>query len=180
MNLIANINFRNTTDFQLAYSSQLYGTFFSVFAKVNTTQADDHSYILHDIEFTLINYKGLLNLYIRDTKFKADTKGGEVLLLVQAMSSNNEKALRLDCKDTIFKKGNSTLRISRRLKRMHSNSDNPTALENGVFDEEFYYREGKFDTANLKKVSPKPEEWDEPLSVDKGVWICPYSELQVL
>lgn len=50
--------------FQLAYASQLYGTFFAVYARFNCDRVDTDKMRINRIDFLLFNYKGPLMMKI--------------------------------------------------------------------------------------------------------------------
>lgn len=69
MNYSSNIILKpEFSSIQAVYASQLYGTFFGVFASfhVEESQQDSKVRILKKIDFYLINYKGTLNMSIID------------------------------------------------------------------------------------------------------------------
>lgn len=145
MRFVNQLNVKNY-DWQTCYSSQLYGTFFSIFAKPKAKYDPDNIdvLILDSIELRIVNYKGILNLGIVQAEFNNyDQKlGGTINIELQAL--HNDFNTTVDCKNQRFDSGKSLLKFHRFLKPMHppTKVGIPQGLVNGVFDTEFFYREG--------------------------------------
>ncbi|MCK5400786.1 MAG: hypothetical protein KAJ28_04060 [Flavobacteriaceae bacterium] len=189
MNLIGNIDLSNETDFQSVYASQLYGTFFMIYAKFKSKQKT--KYELENIELKLLNYKGLINLGLKRAKFipeiddEGNTNGGNIIVEVQALESNthiqsvnNVKGNKCNINDI--------LKVDRRVAKLTPSGH----IKNNVIDEEFIYREGferdQNDPDNIQKMktrfvkmSPAPYgDYDTGDSIGSGAagFICPRSE----
>ncbi len=136
---------------QEVYSSQNYGTFYSLYMSFESSvdSADPDKITLTNVKFTLVNYKGIINLGIVDVE--DEEKGDDGLLefkvRVRAMERRREFHLRENGESkaiTIDKKEIGTVKISRELQRMTEFDAElgPDHPDNPVFDEEFYYRDG--------------------------------------
>lgn len=129
--------------YQAIYTSQSYGTFYVVYAEF-TTEDDNDNYYVKNIKLKLVNYKGLINLGIADATFKpildADghSRGALINLTVKAFENDSFTVSNCDSNHP-FPKKDAQLLVNRNLAAMHSNK---SPLEKGVFDEEFYYRDG--------------------------------------
>jgi len=139
---------------QTVYTSSLYGTMFSLFGKFNY---DATNTTLGMIELKIINYKGLIDLGIKDVDFQENRKWVEVYdednklvpknirvislkvvlqgLLNQHWKDRNINIIlnEVDLADDIY------IEIDRELQPLVN--DNDRTLE-GVFDTEHYYRDG--------------------------------------
>lgn len=203
MNLITNFNLSDNQNGQSLYSSQLYGTFFSIFGIVETEQKGN-GYLISSLKLKLINYKGVLNLEITNAELvssklvldeiiqwslsvevqaKATTKNDEVLFTVK-----DDKGNPFTSKDGLVLKKGTSIIFRRFLKPIHLDSNNQTrAQANGVFDSEFYYREGVFDDHTAKKSDKRflAKLWDERPRVHEevaaqGGFMCPYAWILIL
>ncbi len=196
-NLIGNVNLKNNSDYQAIYASQLYGTFFMIYANFTCGKEDKgKGHLLKEIELKIINYKGLLNLGIAKSKFKPKTKrqrvrkpngqnvvvptpfGGTINVRVRVLHDSNPNDLTIKNINHYCPK-NSFIEVNRSVQRINPDITKP--VTNNVFDEEFYYREGvKRDfKENFKKRKPIP---DELMDAGSGVggWICPRSKNMVM
>ena len=137
---IGNIDLENERDFQAIYSSQLYGTFFMIYAKFKSKSST--KYELENIELKLLNFKGLLNLGLTRARFvqikDADEKvtGGKIIIEVQALHTNTYLKSVDNVNGNSFSV-NDFINVDRRVKMMDPNNE-----KSNVFDEEFLYREG--------------------------------------
>ena len=194
MNLISNLNFSEKKDAQSIYSSQLYGTFFSVFALVDANKDNGNEYNLESIHLKIMNYKGVVNLGITKAVFEPNKdienrKGGVLKIQVQALHTMDVDLFPVEnCQGQKLNIGGN-IQTLRYVKPMHvtdsSRGDsysNPEQLKNSVFDEEFYYREGKlYDDNMAKKKSHVPTEWEGSFIFhEAGGWICPFAWLLIL
>ncbi len=178
MNLIGNVNLHNTSDYQLIYSSQLYGTFFNLYAKFDASLNGD-IYTIKTISLKVINYKGIVNIGIsRASQLLPDpndTNGHVLNLEVQALNGNTD--VELKNLNYAIKRGEN-LNVDRKLIPMHTNG-NP--MNNSLFDEEFFFREGVYADNKFPRRKPDPNEVvDNSLTDIKGGWICPRSTNSVL
>lgn len=196
INLItANIDFSNNEDYQTIYASQLYGTFFAIYAKLTTSKYTDY-YTLNDANLYLVNYKGNLDLGIVQADFfevkntENNTVSGGFKIEVQALYQSKPENLKVKNIDTNlkFNTKESFLFVDRRLKRIHPQNDtNDIAIKDGVFDTEFYYRDGYIDNSKYKALkvcqSSKPKEWSDEadnFSIAPGNPKCPRSKMLIL
>lgn len=187
--VMGNVDFSNSKDLQLIYSSQLYGTFFSIYAKINLDngKTDEKSYHLNSIDLKIVNYKGLINLGMVRARFKKRRNGGEILIDVQGLGG--EPQINVECNHVeapFSKTRKSYLYVERTARPMHGDFGNGVVLNNGVFDEEFYFREGfrpkKNDTSlagiqleqDHKAYKVRPKLYEERTRVAGG-FRCPKS-----
>lgn len=153
-NLIGHLNLCDNSNYQAVYFSQLYGTFFGVYAKFtckDDPDAPDNVYVMDTIDFKIVNYKGLINLGIESVKKLPDEvvtdriKDGEIdssveynlVIEVRALAGSECKEFK-GCHDDHFTKGK-RLQFDRELLHMHKGN---THFDRGIFDDEFFYREG--------------------------------------
>ncbi len=189
MDYSSNINFSDSKRVQTLYASQLYGTFFGIFATFEvsktTVVGTARTKILSKINFSLINYKGPLNLEIKwagnvRNINKLNLPGVAIDIHVQHTSSSKPFQLHDPAKPGILsldltKKSNylvqsskdpdyiynslgitvqadkDYLRLERTLLPMvpipANDKDYPkSSVVNGIFDEEFYIRDGNYVT----------------------------------
>ncbi len=188
---------------QTIYNSQLYGTFFGVYAFIKSKEIDGNNKERRITSLTLevVNYKGELDLGIEKAvyKSKGPRKGGTIYLTMRALignSLNNNTAKTEDIEveniqGELFEKGN-YINVVRYLKPIHSeNSEDSTALNEGVFDSEFHYREGKVvkgytlkpKSINIGGRPTEPKGVFAPNSeagvIQSGIF-CPFAELFIL
>lgn len=128
--------------YQAVFASQSYGTFFTIYACFSTEE-DKENYYIKKIDLKLINYKGMINLGIANATFKpvfsANNKsiGADITLDIKAFEKENFTLAGVESSHP-FPKSESFLNISRKLLPISQNG----TLNNGVFDEEFYFRDG--------------------------------------
>lgn len=157
---------------QLVYASQLYGTFFAVYASIETdagSHKDERE--IKDITCHIINYKGVLNIGLEDVIYNSGT--GQIDLHLKALGNISKE---IKCKKlTKFRKSKSdTLVFRRRLEKL------PEGINHGVFEIEGYYRDGHF-------TKPRPDYDDLTTENSKTKTAplapgarCMMSELEVL
>ncbi|WP_394747128.1 hypothetical protein [Spongiimicrobium salis] len=192
-NVIGNIDLSNKDDFQAIYASQLYGTFFMIFARftANSRKAKG-GYTFRKIELRLFNYKGLINIGLKRARYviiknsKSEVIGGKIIVEVEG---NSNKFYLKRVSDVYGKhcQISNKIEVDRRLARLHSTSP---LIRHKVFDNEFYYREGvepeeKKPPYDLNKVKvkfenrkPLPNEdyYDDGFGSGQGGLICPRSQ----
>lgn len=151
---------QNNQGLQEIYSSQNYGTFYSIYLtfECRPNPKDKKLVDMTNIKFSIVNYKGLLNIGIvraedelkKDLEFKID---------VRAMERNRDFPLidgKGDPKTISFDpKKVKNIIINRRLLKMTDFNPNlsPNHPNNTVFDDEFYYRDGlEFDPKSKSNV----------------------------
>ena len=149
-----NLILKSDLNWQEVYSSQNYGTFYSIYMKFDAREDDDNAQVvtLSNIRFSIINYKGVLNIGIDNVTVKEDPDNGVIVFMVdvRALESTREMALYDDdnnMRDVVVDRDViNNIVISRQLQRMRQNffdpSKNPNDESNLVFDDEFYYRDG--------------------------------------
>jgi len=151
---------------QFIYGSQLYGTFFGVYAFFKAEIIGKHEIKINKIVFNILNYKGPIDIGIDRAEYNNQDK--IIYLYVKALSDPRAQ-FELDLSQaslplTLIKKGHPQfiygkdhLTFYRRLVKIDANARNHT--HNGVFDSEFYTRDGirkipkiRFDQLNDEEV----------------------------
>ena len=129
------ISLKNNMGYQEVYSSQNYGTFYSLYMRFNFDQENSNSendWVFSNIEFQLINYKGVINLGIQEVAVEGlhGTRKIPVTKPANTISVDVSKLTKIT--------------IQRTLMQMTAfNQDkNPNHEDNLVFDNEFFYRDG--------------------------------------
>lgn len=141
---------------QFIYGSQLYGTIFGVFCKFtvkfpDTNQKDEC--IISKIDVNILNYKGILDLGIyekptlevKDYDFGDETKKSLVMhITLQAIVAGRSKYEQSSVLEQELKVNKDHLFIVERdLIKLNKFNDNPNdPIVKGVFEEEFYFRDG--------------------------------------
>ncbi|WP_350284240.1 hypothetical protein [uncultured Croceitalea sp.] len=182
MNLIGNIQLSDNQNHQAIYSSQLYGTFFMIYAKF-TCQAP---YKISAIDLHIFNYKGLIDIgitrarYVPETNEKKKIVGGHIIVEVKAFHKKHQVLVDMggkvyDCPLKGF------IEVERRVAKQSK------ALNNGFFDNEFYYREGFERNSQggydqkIQNRTPVPDsDYTLPPQGPVGGVICPRSKNRVL
>lgn len=147
--IVLNLRLEDANRYQLVYASQLYGTFFSVFAKL-TIKNDT----LKTIQLSLVNYKGQVNLgLLPDTSgtWGPGEEGLEFTLHLKGNAGkhqyNDKEEIIVDCKNTPISDLDDGLVVRRLLLPMYEQSADLTKqLSKGIFDTEFFQRDGAFVT----------------------------------
>ncbi|MEM1406210.1 MAG: hypothetical protein AAGG59_05505 [Bacteroidota bacterium] len=164
--------------FQLIHATQLYGTFFGIYAQMVCDKPSDGKTRLKEMNFVGINYKGPINLelckqpgatdqilVVDKPRTKTTDDGGiEMDIWVRASTKNVEtkfEVLTLDFQQFNLDEisdGN-YLRVLRKLQRMSSNGTGSKneAIVNGMFDSEYFVRDGLL-IRPQGDISPVPGE----------------------
>ncbi len=188
VNTIDLSNSKETSKFyQSIYSSQLYGTFFVIFAKFKTKKISQ-GYKIKNITLRLMNYKGPINLGISRARFYSEQIGesyrGVLKVEVEALSGNNN----MDFENVIIK-ADSRCTITNFIEVERSVKELSNPIKNGVFEEEFFYREGfekksgKYELKKVKrgkKTRPKNNFDNDSIIGAIGGTICPRSKNRVV
>ena len=171
--------------YQAIYSSQLYGTFFMVFAKFNT-KAVSKGYEIQSITLRLMNYKGPINIGISRARFFSPMgkKSGVLKIEVEALSGNNNMDFT-----NVKIRANSKCDITNYIEVERSVKELSHPLTNQVFDEEFFYREGfkktggNFVIKEFKrgaKTRPFNNYDNDTVTGGQGGILCPRSRNRVV
>ena len=187
MELLGNVRLACDQDYQAVYASQLYGTFFMIYAKFtcDSGQAD----VVSDIDLLILNYKGAIDLGITRARAvpRKDAAGNEVGLMivveVEALHPQHEADVDMGG-NTFHCPTDSRVEVVRTVSRSR------THVTDGLFDQEFYYREGfEFNEATGKYESvphertdifPMTNYDDVPDQGTVGSVICPRSMNKVI
>ena len=143
------ISLRDNDNFQQIYASQLYGTHFCVYGKFHANFVSD-KVLLDRVDLKLINYKGLYDIGIVEDKTKAfqgtiidfeDAIG--VDLCVRGLVDNPKPYITINFDDYDITKIKN-FDVFRTLLPLHdlNASGEKIALKNGLFDSEFFLRDG--------------------------------------
>ena len=174
-----------------------------IYAKVKTDHTSEKdNYFLEEAELKIINYKGLIDIGITRAEFE-DLRGDKMndynskfKIEVRAhykSSTDDLKVKNINSKQGL-PKSKSLLLIDRRVRPMHLDvskggtlddvtNKNAVALKNGIFDTEFFYRDGILENGEYyDRVSPKPEEWDDIVTHNIGLASprCPRSRITII
>lgn len=157
---------------QFIYGSQLYGTNFGIFCDFIVHKPDENKKECEIIgaNVKIINYKGILDLGIlgqptlelKKYKFGKDDKDEEIALVMDiklqaivAGESLQSQNVAINLEDKLVKEEHLFV-VKRDLIRLNKNNPkNP--IVNGVFENEFYYRDGLRYVE--RKVTEVPEEY---------------------
>lgn len=162
------------TDIQTVYASQVYGTFFGVFATFHVQDIPNNNVerLLTSVDFYLINYKGPLNLKLnanfdkptRISTLQADKpySGHKFILKVQHTPDSQayQPKVTLKLKDMYPTEGgikfaqNEFFITERKTIPLAGEGSDTTnlanAFVNGIFDSEFFTRDGAYGVANKR------------------------------
>ena len=178
--------------YQEVYSSQSYGTYYSVVAHFNVFESaeDSEKLRIDDISLNLLNYKGPVNLFISNAEIKLnqkykDREGIEMpengIYIKITVKVDNKPTLHgtigsfIDL-TTIYPNPedrivdvNSVLLVTRELLSINGSTfdelpedggaEGREAIVNGIFDTEFYIRNG---SSNFKKKEKKDFDLSHP------------------
>ena len=200
MNLITTVDFSEGKNAQSIYTSQLYGTFFSIHALIDTsTTATDNYYLINSMKLFIVNYKGVLNLGIKQAEFKAEKNNKwawklKIEVEIQGFTEIDKQNFIVKTakgkkilKPKIHQVGNDRPIIKRRsqifVQRYALPVGKPFSKDGKIFDDENYFRQGVIRniTRAERKKEHRPTEWSnlKPAQGGSG-FVCPLSELHVL
>lgn len=183
--LIGNLNLNHGShEGQALYHSQLYGTFFGIYAFIESKDAGDKK-AMTSMTLQVINYKGVLNLGIEEAHYNEGD--GTIDITMRAMSGKVDDIPVVGIDKLLVSNGDSLI-VRRYLKPIHSEeSKENVALKNGVFDEEFHYREGILENQITLKsehapnnITGRPTEPEGNFAHAQSGWYCPRSELVLI
>ncbi|RXG14222.1 hypothetical protein DSM03_101339 [Leeuwenhoekiella aestuarii] len=148
---------------QLIYASQLYGTFFAVYAKISSsrTESDKTGRQIDEITFRVVNYKGIIDIGLEKAEYNISTK--EIDLFVKALG-NTSKEIKCKNLNKLRKEKEDILVFRRQIEYL------PNRNNSGVFEIEKYYRDGTF-------TQERPDYESHPIAPGAR---CMLSELKVL
>ncbi|NKI33153.1 hypothetical protein [Croceivirga thetidis] len=176
-----NLNKSDSTNHQVIYASQLYGTFFAVSAKLEFNGS-----LLKSMKLTLVNYKGLYNLGLLDatrTSFELDGGKAKLTLHLSAFYGvhGNGKELTVDCEDADLT-NIVEMDVNRQLHSFYQSGDPLTQhLFNHCLDSEFYERDGAA-ISPRERMDTKIEEivHDDPHMETAASGVCKITSLILL
>ncbi len=155
---------------QLVYASQLYGTFFTVYAVIKTSAGrSEKERQITAITCHILNYKGVLNIGLEDVVYNPET--GQIDLHLKALGNTTEL---VSCRglENFQKSAFEILEFRRRLEYL------PEPFNKGVFEMEEYYRDGYFITK--RPDYDAMQDQNEAPTVFAPSGRCMMSELKVL
>lgn len=191
LNLISSVNLSNNKSGEIGqsiYSSQLYGTFFMIYGVFDASFDESANiYVINSIHLKIMNYKGITNLaitkaFIISNKNEDGTEEYQLKVEVQAkvIDENNSEIFLVDNSKNLIIKKEDTIILERFLKPMHqvNEEENFSALKNGVFDEEFFYREGEIINRKTQYVAKRIKQISENKpAMSLSGRACPFSFL---
>ncbi|MFY0631122.1 MAG: hypothetical protein JXR05_12130 [Flavobacteriaceae bacterium] len=160
--------------YQAVYASQRYGTFYGIYGKFKVEKLNG-KILLHRIDLKLINYKGVLNMSMNkelevDENAKELIRNLYVVLLkvkVQAkLDDSNDESHYIFEKPLPIHKGTFFSVVSELVPLCGTKGSEMEPEVCGVFDNEFYYRDGL--SNEKRKVSEIPLEKGSPDGSYKG------------
>lgn len=164
--MVASMEVHNGGDYQIVYASQLYGTFFTVGAKLKV-EGD----AITEIHLALNNYKGLYNIGMlaatRNTFFK---EGNQALITLYLSADNGKNSdelyrlLEMNLPNPVAISEIDELNFTRELQSFTNPSSPELHLDEGMFDSEFYVRNGKYIAAIQRMDSYLPKPIISPVS----------------
>jgi hypothetical protein len=171
--IVVNLRIADKDSYQLVYASQLYGTFFSVFAKLNITGD-----VLNSVQLSLVNYKGTINLGLLPETVGTWRDGEEGLEFTVHLKGNagkhqynEEDEVIVDCKNTPIADLKSLV-VRRQLHPMHAPDTSLVGqLSKGVFDSEFFKRDGAFVT-NRYHLDELYKAYDDQVMPVRKTGVC--------
>lgn len=178
------LNSKDNERYQAIYASQSYGTFYGIYGKftVDDVYSDKESVptskLLKQIDLKLINYKGVLNICLeKDSKLDSETnfddKNGLILTVkikgATDSSANDTDHLTFDPPIPI--EHDSYFVVIRELLNLHGQSGDEfnddeilRPFVNGIFDTEFYERQGVAVRKKAEIGFPLEKEQNNPYS----------------
>lgn len=128
--------------FQVVYSSQLYGTFFSVYAcfKFTDTKVGGDFEL---VTFKIHNYKGPINIGIKEVVY--DSTEQQFLITVQGLGESKDDFEKVATfKNGISFSASKPMKFERKLVPLNDrdSDSNHMPFKHGFFDSEFYKRDG--------------------------------------
>lgn len=162
-NLVTSIHLRENDDkYQLIYTTQLYGTIFSVFANFSALNEENGIMRINQINFIGVNYKGQVNLDIKaiqDPVLVDNDQQLNVTLELQSDDRGPYTSIISKSVDVAVDKELGII-VDRELLPMNANYDRvdipieDRAFRDGKFDSEYFLRDGVF-------IVPKFPEWSQ-------------------
>ncbi len=131
--------------FQFVFASQVYGTFFGIYSKFEV-EKQASGVLVKKIVFRLINYKGIINLGITNIELKKERRGSKKYVFNIKLKGlmplfqdfpfvpPGNVPLLLDSSDEFI--------VKRELESF--SYDEEDVITDGVFDDEFYFKDGLF------------------------------------
>lgn len=163
-NFTGYVNLGEPSQHQEIYSTQLYGTFFGIFAKFDCDgDKSPEDYIFNDINLELINYKGICDIGITKAELKPIKDKSRFILKIEVQAMNGTTNCSVNCKNIKISKNGARILMDRRVKKIHLDE---SAHKDCLFDTEFFYREGIADDSNdlpFPKRTPTPLGWCDEL-----------------
>jgi hypothetical protein len=132
-------------DFQLVFASQVYGTFFGIYAKLDFTKLSGRLK-LNKITFRIINYKGQINIGIDSVDAPLyHPEDHRKLNIIFHLKGYMPPLQDYECdftQDEIYLEDGSEITFKRNMRDFVADTNH--LFEDGAFDSEFYFRDGLF------------------------------------
>ena len=139
------INFsEHDTRYQAVYTTQLYQTFFVLYARFQV-KASEQNRIIERIDLLGVNYKGPVNLQVESTQLGFVDPASKKIILDVTLRGNGEGTFSKPDPLTpnLVVEEDSVFMVNRSLAKMNPEKELPAAaFFNGQFDSEFYERDG--------------------------------------
>ncbi|MGD1957839.1 MAG: hypothetical protein ACFB2Y_03240 [Fulvivirga sp.] len=152
-NLVTSVQLNlHDSSYQLIYTTQLYGTTFSVFANFSVESEGEDLMRVKEISFIGVNYKGPININIKEIEQPEIDENDrlKITLVLQADDLNVPYTSMISKVVDIQVNKKLDMTIDRDLIPMNDNFNNTAvpieerAFRSGKFDSEFYMRDGIF------------------------------------
>lgn len=151
-NLFSTIKIGRNQNDQLLFGSQSYGTNYFIYGHFKLSESDENGCTITGVKMMILNYKGLLDIgFSKNPAHKTTANLVEIdgalpmvdvrITLQGAVSNDTKPDIDVDFETPIVLKGKTNLRVSRTLIPLAGKID-MHPITNGVFDNEFYYRDG--------------------------------------
>ncbi len=170
---------KESNRYQAIYASQQYGTFYGLYGKFDIEKKGKKTF-LKRIDFKLLNYKGILNMSLEGNpdSIIVDEKAKEtireipvVLVKVQLRAKVQEPKYDdfIEFIDPIRIKKNMYFSVLGEVLPLNENDttdETDPAFCGGVFDDEFYFRDGM--VHKKRKITKIPLDHGDSKSGDRG------------
>lgn len=157
---------------QLLLASQLYDTHFSIFGSFTITKTEENSCFIEGVKLQIINFKGPTQLGFVENQTQKLSKEDKIIRLnldLKAISSGNAvSTLNLNFDNKINCSTGDGIEFIRNLLPMSTTNE---PIVNGVFDSEFYYRDGLRYASKIVREFNDSGEIDNPIANGQNIQI---------
>jgi hypothetical protein len=157
---------------QFIYGSQSYETSYAIYAKFNVQPSNVTDHVtIKDIEYRIINYKGILNIGFHSEPFLSYDEKKRILHIgVEVIGASNNDFL-VKNQNLEINKNCLQLSVNRKLIPLDG-GDGSAQYHHGLFDSEFHYRDGNF----IKKR----KNFDDMTMLDSDILVKSKNETKIL